>query len=301
MCRQLIVLLFILFYSSVQGQERRVSVTIDDLPGTDNSYDYVMTKLTTFFEESDIPVTGFVNEVKLYDQNKLVKERVDLLQDWINKDLDLGNHTYSHVFINETDLSVYKADILKGEKVIRALLENEQKKLKYFRHTQLRTGPTENYRFALDKFLVENSYITAPVTIDNNEYIYAFCYQKADTNLKKRIAQDYLSYMEKVILYYENLSVNYLGYELPQILLIHANELNADHIDKLISIFKTRDYDFITLDEALTDDAYSLPEGTHQRGISWIHRWMIEDNIPPPPQSEISVFISELYQKMLSQ
>lgn len=173
------------------------------------------------------------------------------MQDWVAKDLDLGNHTFSHVFINETDVSAYKTDIIKGEKVIRSLMEAEQKELKYFRHPQLRTGPTDTYRLALESFLEEQSYITAPVTIDNEEYIYAFCYKNADEDLRVPIAQDYLRYMEEVIIYYENLSLDYLGYELPQILLIHANELNADHIDKLANILKNRNYEFISLEEAL--------------------------------------------------
>lgn len=42
----------------------------------------------------------------------------------------------------------------------------------------------------------------------------------------------------------------------------------------LLAMFKRRGYSFITLDQALTDEAYRLPEGyVGRNGFSWIHRW----------------------------
>jgi len=280
------------------AQNRQVAITVDDLPGTsddDHAYHYVMNRLTTYFSQHQIPAIGFVNEYKLYEDGKAVKDRVMLLEKWADHGLELGNHTYSHIYINNASLEEYRQDILKGEQISRPLLEDKNQKLRFFRHTQLRTGPTEDYRIALKTFIDSLGYTVAPVTIDHDEYIYAFCYANAEEGLKPKIVQDYLIYMEQIVAYYENLSRAFLGYELPQILLIHANKLNADCIDDLMNIFKTRDYQFIALEEALKDDAYKLPEGTYQRGPSWIHRWMIEAGRPFTSQPEVSEFIFQLY------
>lgn len=294
---------FLVFVQTLNwAQARQLCITVDDLPATAATFadmEYVTEKLTRYFQDHQIPAMGFVNEGKLYVDEKAAPERIDLLKIWLDRGLALGNHTYSHVFINQVSLEEYQADVLRGEKILRTLLKQYNQELKFFRHTQLRTGPTDTFRRGLNQFLSAQGYTTAPVTIDNDEYIYAFCYarakEKKDQELMKKIGRDYLSYMKTVVEYYESLSLSYLGYELPQILLIHANLLNADHAEELFGIFRQRLYTFITLEKALEDMAYSRPEGTHRRGPSWIHRWMIYEGKAPAPQPSVSTFISELY------
>ena len=76
-------------------------------------------------------------------------------------------------------LDAYKADVLLGEKITRRLLHQRGKQLTYYRHTQLHTGPTLEIKNDLEEFLTEHGYIIAPVTIDNNDYIFANIYEKA--------------------------------------------------------------------------------------------------------------------------
>ena len=57
----------------------------------------------------------------------------------------------------------------------------------------------------------------------------------------------------------ESRSVEVLGYELPQTLLIHCNELNALTLRTSIQRIRDRGYTFISLDEAMKDPAYQLP------------------------------------------
>ena len=51
-----------------------------------------------------------------------------------------------------------------------------------------------------------------------------------------------------------------VGYEPKQILLLHASNLEADHIGELLDLLRKRGYRFITLEDALSDQAYSLPD-----------------------------------------
>jgi hypothetical protein len=65
-----------------------------------------------------------------------------------------------------------------------------------------------------------------------------------------------------------------IGSEIPQILLLHANTLNADRFAALAGALVRRGYRFIPLAEALQDEAYRLPDqfvGTP--GNSWYNHW----------------------------
>lgn len=50
-----------------------------------------------------------------------------------------------------------------------------------------------------------------------------------------------------------------LGYEVPQVLLIHCNEMNALTLRQALHRMRERGYTFVSLDEAMADPAYQLP------------------------------------------
>lgn len=287
---------------AVFSQSRSVSVTIDDLPGTHGDVEHYLNvnkKLLQTLIEHQVPAVGFVNESKLYTNGKANPELVQVLRDWLEVGMDLGNHTYSHVYINQTAIEDYKKEVLRGEIITRPLMVEYGQELRFFRHTQLRTGPTDDYRLALNAFLRDKKYTVAPVTIDNDEYIYAYCYYRAhrdgNEELMAEIKEDYLEYMKLIFTYYEELSESFLGFEPAQILLLHVNLLNADSLPELIDMIKTRGYQFITLDQALEDESYQLPVVQADRGLSWLHRWMLADGLTPEQQPGVSSEIRELF------
>ena len=52
-------------------------------------------------------------------------------------------------------------------------------RLVYFRHPLLHTGSDGETRMELDRFLNERDYTVAPVTIDNQEFVFANVYVRA--------------------------------------------------------------------------------------------------------------------------
>ena len=60
--------------------------------------------------------------------------------------------------------------------------------------------------------------------------------------------------------YAEKASVDVYGHEIPQILLIHCNELNSLTLRESIARMRARGYAFITLEEAMQDAAYQRPD-----------------------------------------
>jgi len=266
---------------------RTVAVTFDDLPvnsylGTTDAFVRATEPLLAGLIRHQLPTIGFVNEGKLYVDGKLDSMRVHLLKQWLDAGLELGNHSFSHPDMNTTPLSEFEADVLAGEEVTRRLMAGSGLAPRFFRHPFLHTGRSLEARGAFEAFLSERGYRVAPVTIDNQEWIFARAYDHAevrgDADLAGRIADSYVVYMDSVFGYYEAQSRALLGYELPQVLLLHANQLNADVIDPLVEMMRARGYDFVTLEQALEDEGYDSPdEYVGSSGITWLHRWALTE------------------------
>lgn len=281
-----LLVVFFIFSSNLSAQERQIAITIDDLPVVSTRTDLknrqqITQKLLSHITKAKIPAIGFVNENKLYKDDKRDEAQVDLLRMWLKANLELGNHTFSHMSLHDNPVEKYKENILKGEIITKELLAEKGFKPRYFRHPYLWTGLSLEIKKEVSDFLTEHSYTIAPVTMDNSDYIFSSAYDRAfdkkDKKLMKQIGVAYVEYMEKVFDYWERQSVKLLGREVKQTLLLHANFINSDYFDDLAKILKKRGYKFITLEEALKDEAYKLSDNwTKRSGISWLHRWTLD-------------------------
>jgi peptidoglycan/xylan/chitin deacetylase (PgdA/CDA1 family) len=293
--RRLVLALFLLLtlFSTVnlaKTERRKVAVTIDDLLINSLRNDLttqttITRKLLRAIRSHRVPAIGFVNESQLVSNGQRDEKRVALLRSWLDAGLDLGNHTYSHPDINRIPLDAFKEDVIRGEEVTSGLLKARGRTLRYFRHPFLHAGNKIETKREFEKFLAERGYLIAPVTIDNSEWIFARAYENAlmrgDKLMARRVAEAYFPYMDEKFAYFEQQSRALFGYEMKQVLLIHSNALNADYFDKLAQMIEKRGYQFISLDEALTDKAYSSPdEYAGPAGITWIHRWAMTAGKP---------------------
>jgi peptidoglycan/xylan/chitin deacetylase (PgdA/CDA1 family) len=246
-----------------------------------------------------IPATGLVVESRVCDALRpTLLPRLPGV--WLDAGLELGNHTFSHPDLNSTPVASYQADIIRGESTVRTLLEERGTDLRYFRYPMLHTGTSPETKRTVEAFLAERGYSIAPVTIDNQEWVYSSVYARArargDSGTVRRISEAYLMHMEESLLFYERLSVDVLGYELPQILLLHANEMNADLLDELAGLLEDRGYEFVSLKDALEDPAYRrLDEYVGPRGLSWLQRWALADGLEVPPEPREPAWVAELY------
>ena len=290
--------------STTQRPQREVAITFDDLPalGPLTQMRSITERLLRTITANQIPAIGFVNEGKLHFAGE-DEARTALLQMWVDAGLELGNHTYSHINMDQVSLAAYQEDVIRGEPVTRRLMEQKGMKLRYFRHPMLHTGPTLQYKKSLDEFLANRGYTIAPVTLDNNDFMFALVYDEAKKRGSaaeaKRIGDAYVPYMEAVFEFFEKLSVQTLGYEVKQTLLLHANEINADHFGDLVQMMKRRGYKFISLQNALSDRSYSLPEAPSKTGLSWIHRWRLAKNLEMKPEPNEPAFISNAFKEAL--
>ncbi|HEL7628844.1 TPA: polysaccharide deacetylase family protein [Stenotrophomonas maltophilia] len=277
--------------------DRRIAVTIDDLPWA--RVDTILpadlqarhAALMAQLRQADVPVVGFVNENKLEVDGQVQPARVQMLRDWLDAGYGLGNHTYSHMDLNAQGVAAFQQDFLRGEQVLRPLLAERGQRPQWMRHPYLRAGRTAEDRAAMDGFFRDHGYRVAPVTVDNGEWVWAFAYANVMNEQPPSAAREatlaqlrrgYVPYMLNKLDYYERQSQALLGYALPQVWLMHANELNAATFAELVAATRRRGYRFITLEEAMRDPAYARrAEGYNGRyGPSWLHRWAMAENKP---------------------
>lgn len=290
----MLTLLLLCLALSANADGLKVAITVDDLPiGPPGKHSMaqqqlITTQLLKVLTEHQVPAIGFVNESKLKDENGVVDpDRVALLQQWLDAGMELGNHGYDHLSLHRVDPELWMADILKGERHTRPLVEQAGGELRWFRHPFLHTGRSAEVQAETKAFLHLHGYRIAPVTIDNGEWMYGGAYTKAyvagDEPAMKILGEDYVRYMLEVVAYYQEQAQLIVGDAIPQVLLIHAYALNAEYLDRLLTRLEQSGAQWISLDQALQHSAYQRrADGyTGGGGITWLHRWSITEKRDP--------------------
>ena len=303
MTPQSVLLLVALAAGSSQEPPRTVAITIDDLPvtGASASSDWasVTERLLGALRRHDAPAIGFVNETKLFVNRALDSGRVALLEAWLRAGHELGNHTFAHQGAHSTALPQYLHGIERGEAVTRPLAQRFGRPFRYFRHPQLHAGRSLEYRRGVERFLAEHGYTIAPVTVDNQEWMYARAYvvarARGDSALLRRVVNDYFAHLDSAFAYSESLSRTLFGREIPLVLLLHANEINADYLDAILDRLEHRGYRFASLEHALRDSAYrSRDTYVGPVGPSWLIRWAVTRGVSIPNEPREQRYIAEL-------
>ena len=288
-----------------ESPTRRIAVTFDDLPRTGPLEEYcdadsvlaLNRRLLGHIEAYEVPAAGFVNEGRCRDSGVL--EQVLTL--WLNAGHTLGNHTFSHTNLDAVPLETYIADLERGEPVTRRLLNERGDSLRYFRHPQLHAGADSAKWHGLRAYLDANGYVVAPVTIDNQEWVFEAVYSRAkrrgDTAMMARVAEAYVPHLSAVVEHFETWSEEVVGCEPPQVLLLHANDINADHFGRVAAMLRDRGYVFISLEEALADPAYELTDGyIGPRGLSWVHRWALGKGMEIEEEPREPEWVADLFE-----
>jgi uncharacterized protein len=282
--------------TSPQASGKTMAITFDDLPKSSGVEDIAGARRTTesilrVLKAHKAPAIAFVNEGKLYSGPTMVAERAALLQSWIDAGVPLGNHTYSHIDINNVPLEKYEEDVVRGERTYTRLMRGMPGTVRWFRHPFTHTGPTVEIKAGLDKFLAGRGYRVAPFTIENSDWMFSAVYAKAkaggDDALAARVRDAYLAYNDTMLDWDETLAKEDFGRAIPQILLIHSNELHTDVLDALLTKIEQRGYTWATLGDAMKDAAYQTPDefiGTY--GPSWLHRWRVAKKLPSRVRDE---------------
>ena len=287
------------------GHAKRVAITIDDLPLNGPAVgrqrlETMSRKFTTMISRRKVPVVGFVNESQLFVQGE-TDWRIALLNLWADSGAELANHTYSHISFSDSSLERYEDDFVRGDTVSAAIMKKKGHTVRYFRHPFLHMAPTEENEKAFERFITARGYRVAPMTIDSVDWMVLTAYIEAkkasDRELLKRVITDYLDLLDRRIDYSERAADGLFGRTVPQVLLLHANELNADNFAAVLEVLEKRGYRFISLDEALRDSIYRNPP-KYTPSSDWLYQWSVSQKKPwdPPVPPE---YIQKAYREAL--
>lgn len=250
-----------------------------------------------------------------------------LLQQWVDAGAVLGNHTYSHPDFNAVTVSQFEDEIVRGEVVTRQLMASRGPYQLYFRHPMTHTGDTAEKKAAIEAFLASRGYKVAPHTVENSDFVFNVPYVQvrrandratsdraasdrgasdratsdgamSDRATRDRVVQAYLDFTLAALGFAERIAPQIFGREIPQTLLVHANDITADALDRMLTAFEQRGYRFITLDDAMADAAYQTKDTLVSRsGPTWLWRWMKSKgmSVSFAADPEVPAWVAEAY------
>ncbi|MEP6920576.1 MAG: polysaccharide deacetylase family protein [bacterium] len=183
----------------------------------------------------------------------------ELLRDWDRAGHLIGNHSYSHQYLNSRRITpeVYTADIIHCEELLKEFPHFQ----KIFRFPYLKEGETAVKRDAVRTFLKQNGYRVGHVTIDASDWA-------IDDRLNSRLVKDpaadlkpyrdfYLGHMWERALYYDDLSRKALGRSVKHTILMHFNLLNALFLGDLLDMFRSKGWQLIDAATAFSDPVFN--------------------------------------------
>ena len=236
-------------------EPKEMAITFDDLPFgyprnlTIEEQREAVTRVLAVLDKHRVTATVFVIGRSVTDENRGLVDAV------VRAGHFVGSHSFSHQDLGVVSAEDYILDIQRGEEAIKPWLKGVQ----YFRYPFLRQGNTAEKRDAVLSWMASRGIVVAPVTIDNNDYLYN--QRLVDAKAAGRmidVRDEYLDHMMEAAAYYDAKGRTKMGRRVKQVLLLHMNYLNSLYLDDLLQHFRDDGWSFITFEEALKDEVYRL-------------------------------------------
>ncbi|HEX4966147.1 MAG TPA: polysaccharide deacetylase family protein [Thermoanaerobaculia bacterium] len=249
--------------SGATGPGRPLLISIDDLPvaggdlHTDRAERERITQdLLAVLAKHHVPAVGLV----IWGNVKGEADRA-ILHQWLAAEHELGNHSASHLDFTTAAADAYVADIEAGRTGLTGFLAQEGgKPLRFFRFPYLDEGDTTAKLDAVRAYLARSGQRNLPVTIDDQDWLFERPWvearRKGDRQEMARVGDEYQESLHVEIRDQESRGDRLLGRPLPQILLLHANEVGAAQWDRLFTWLEARGYRFAKADEVLSDPVF---------------------------------------------
>jgi len=187
-------------------------------------------------------------------------EGLALAKAWGEAGHAIGNHTVTHPDLNAktTTLQQYQDEILACDATIRTLPGYKP----WFRFTFLREGDTPEKRDGMKTFLKTKGVRNASVTLDTSDWrldsaLVRVLTEHPDADLTP-LRTTYLAHLRQRAEAYRDLSRKLFGRDIPQVMLLHHNLINALFLDDAIQLFKGMGWTVLDPETAYLDFVYSL-------------------------------------------
>lgn len=240
----------------------QVAFTFDDLPAHGPlppgmaRPEPVKSILETLKRENMPPVYGFVNGFRVAQY----PYQIHILEAWHAAGEPLGSHTWSHPEFDKFTLAQYEVNILANEPILRKVDPGGD--WHWFRFPYLEEGDTIAKREALRTWLTQHGYRIAEVSMDFQDYNwnepYARCMAKHNQAAIDSLHASYLDAAGESIRVYREIAQKLYNRDVPYVLLLHVGAFDAHMLPDLITLFRSRGFTFVTLQQALSDPVYSF-------------------------------------------
>jgi len=266
------------------ARDKKIAIGFVGIPPVDRSSDppkdadstarLMIAKLT----QHKVPAIGFVNGSMISDGEKLFPVRANIVRMWRDAGLEVGIGNFKHVWFYDTPYDDYVAGVEKTQQITEKLLAEKNLTVRYFSYPYLNTGKSTEDKLKFEAWLKVRGLRSVPYTIDNQEWMYSYAYDVArmdnDISTMNEIRVEFIKYMDQMFGHFEAYSREMFGRDIAQTMVLTPSRLVADSADDLFSTIEKRGYTFVSMDEALKDEAYSTPENfVGKSGISWFERW----------------------------
>lgn len=252
--------LFLLVGFSATVSAQQVAITFDDLPAH-GPLPPKVTRLEVAKEVIDAlhraqvpPTFGFVNGVIIQQQ----PDTASVLDAWRGAGNPLGNHTWSHMNLNDHTTQDFEADIGHNEQLLEQHMGGAD--WRWLRYPYLAEGNTPEKKMGVRAWLGQHGYKVAGVTMSFADYEwnepYARCVQKGDTKGVAWLERTYLRAAVQNIRYDHLMSRKLYGHDIPYVLLMHIGAFDAHMLPRLLATYKRHGIVFIPLQEAEQDSFY---------------------------------------------
>ena len=263
-----------------KSTRREICVTFNELP-VSQAFDTVdrvaVTKqLLEVLDRHQVIAVGFVVGEK-------IDNSYDLLGQWLNAGHQLGNLTYSHQNLHEMSIEQFIRDITTGSEKLEPMLAGFGQKGRWFRYPFLHYGATVQAKRQIRLYLEAQDLAVAHVTIVIDDYLYNLTLEKIsqgnDSTNYEILRYEYISHVLSEVERCETVAREILKRPCRHILQLRANRLNALYLDALLTALMDMGYKFISIDEALRDRLFSMPEAyLGLRGVGYLD--MIKESDP---------------------
>ncbi|WP_255462345.1 polysaccharide deacetylase family protein [Granulicella sp. WH15] len=249
-----------LLATTLPVQAQQIAFTWDDLPAHsklplgDSRVEIGRKLMAAMKAEHMPPVYGFVNGIRTEEEPL----STPMLQGWRDAGLPLGNHTWSHLNLNQHTVEEWEAEVLKNEPLLKQYMAGQD--WHWLRYPNLAEGNTPEKREAARKFLAEHGYKIAGVTMSFRDYAYndpyARCVAKHDDAAIAQLEASYLAAADATIGYTRAMAKTLYGHDIPYVLLMHVGALDARMLPRLLKLYRSRGFSFVSLEDAEKDPFY---------------------------------------------
>ena len=255
------VLVLLILSAPLFCAAQKIAITFDDLP-LNGELPPGVTRVEIARDTIAIlkkwqvpPAYGFINAKRLEDS----QDGADALRVWASAE-PVGNHTYSHLDLNQNTTEAFERGIAENEPSLELL--NPSGEWHWLRYPFLREGDTLEKRNAVRDYLKAHGYKVAQVTMEWGDYFwntaYARCAAKNDAQGTDWLRTSYISTASAEIEHYRELSKIVFGRDINYVLLLHLGSFSSTILPEAFDLLKKKGFQFVTLQEAEGDAAYAI-------------------------------------------